>query len=63
MRHGRERGGGADPAAAGGEEAQGAGEEGAADRGRDPEPLRRRQGGLPLPAQPPRARGPHQRLR
>jgi hypothetical protein len=57
------RGGGPDTAAAGREEAQGDGEEGAAQRVGDPAALRRRQGGLPLPVQPPRARGTHQRLR
>lgn len=60
---GRARRGRADPAAPGREEGQGAGQEGAAERGGDPAPLRHRQGDLPLPAQPPGARGPHQRLR
>jgi len=63
-RHGRGHGGGSHTAAAGRQEAQGDGEEGgAADGARDPAPLRHRQGGLPLPAQPPGAGGPHQRLR
>jgi hypothetical protein len=62
-RDGQGNGGGPHTAVAGREEAQGDGEEGAADRDRDPAPLRHRQGDLPLPAQPPRAGGPHQRLR
>jgi hypothetical protein len=50
----RSRGGGPDTVGVGREEAQGDGEEGATQRAGDPAALRRHQGGLALPVQPPR---------